>query len=361
MDVITSLVIIVMAEACFRKVVAPNELFVRYPSEDGDRWHLEQAEDRLRWMINQAKTKSDDQIRSQKGKWRFRNLDPIDDSQRVSALVMMAQQNIPRRLRIPNELHQAIHEYSDYNEIRTLFRILTSSEDRKGVLGFESYGEMHQEYPTKLDKVRYLKHFRQFRDGEEKEDNESDEDNAWFDPQTIKFGSNGDHNQFIIGINWTPVVTVPYGAYPSHDPKSINWRAIGGLKHLRYLRLDYLKLNVSMHDISSLPDSLRLMGIRRCAWTESSGNVDVSLFPPGLREFHGCECEGMTGSLNLAAPSSNLTDLRLEETEIQDVSGLHAMPPSFESLYLSGPRLNISKSDFELLILRRILFRIKNA
>ena len=167
MKVAVTLLIIVVAKACFREAVASKELFVRYPSEDGDHWHLEQTEDRLRLMINQAKTKADDQIRIQKGKWRFRNLNPIDDSQRVSALVMMAQQNISRRLRIPNELHEVIHRYADYNEIRTLFRILTSPEDRKGVLGFETHGEMHREYPTKSEKVRYLKNFRQFKDNGE--------------------------------------------------------------------------------------------------------------------------------------------------------------------------------------------------
>ena len=152
----------------------------------------------------------------------------------------------------------------------------------------------------------------------------------------------------------TPVVTVPCGVDPSHDPKAINWSAVGGLKHLRYLRLYYLKLNVSMQDISSLPDSLRLLSIRGSVWAEPSGDVDVSLFPPGLKEFRACECEGMTGLLNLAAPSSNLTDLALEQTEIQDVSGLHAMPPSFESLYLSGTRLNMIRSDFEFLIEKRV-------
>ena len=269
-------------------------------------------------------SKTGNQLCDRTGSGLFQNLDPIDDSQRVSALVMLAQQNVPNKIRIPPELQQIIHQYFDYNEIRTVFKILTSTKDRKGVLGFENYHKMHQEHPCKLAKILYLSgETMVFRRG--------------------AFGFS-DQQRFIVSIDWTPYIAMQWRGHSRHDPTTINWNAIGQLKHLQYLRLAALRLNVSMQDIKSLPDSLRSLNIAGCVWTEPEGDVDISLFPSGLRVFIGFACEGMTGILKLAAPHSNLTTLRLERTEIRDVSGIHALPRKFKSLYLSGARLNLSQS-----------------
>ena len=258
-------------------------------------------------------------IRTQSGKCRFRNLDPIDDPRKVSALVMLAQQHVTSTLCIPLELQQVIHEYSDYNEIRILFQILTSLEDRKAVLGFESYEQMHQKYPRRSAKILYLNNLR---------------DDA------VKFDGNG----FVIDVDWTPYTSDHRGADSKSDPKSIHWNAINGLKHLRSLRLRRLALNVSIKDISGLPASLRTLNIAGCVWTEPSGDVDVSLFPPGLERLYGRDSKGMTGVLHLAAPHSNLTELILWNTDIQNVSGVHTVPPLFHSLYLSRKGLRMTQS-----------------
>ena len=82
--------------------------------------------------------------------------DPVDDSQSISKLVLMAQQRLSPILRIPGVLCKEIHEYFDYNEIRTLFRMFTSPEDRLEVFGFASYEALHHVKQTKAAKVDYL-------------------------------------------------------------------------------------------------------------------------------------------------------------------------------------------------------------
>lgn len=343
------LITLLIMEYPFIQAASTKGISIRYLSEYAGRVQIEKEEDIERWMIHNRKMTTNHHIRTQRGKWRFRDLDPIEDCHKVSALVMLAQRNVSSALQIPSELQQVIHEYSDLNEIRTLFEILTLSEDKKGILGFESYEAMHQKHPTRSSKVLHLANLRD--DGEQC-DNGYNEEDSWCDPRAVKFGQD---NRFIIGINWTPIITVPIILMQcppdfSHIPKAINWKAIGALKHLRYLRFGYLKLNVSMHDIKSLPDSVQSLDIAGCVWTEPSGDVDLSLLPSGLREFNGCECEGMTGLLKFAAPHSNLTVLRLAHTLIHDVSGLNDMPPSLKTLYLSGKRLNLTEADFNFLI-----------
>lgn len=303
----------------------------------GDLIPTQQEEGRSRSrlsMINKTRTKSDDRIRT---------LNAIDDSQRVSALVMLARQNVSNEQRLPVELHHVIHQYFDYNEIRTLFQILTSSEDRKCALGFESYDQMHQEYPTRSSKISYLKTLRD--DQVEWTDDAVD---AWLYPRAIKFG---DDNQFIVHLtlNWSPIIPRQSSADSRGNPKAINWNAVSRLKHLKYLRLGYLKFTVSMQDISSLPDTLRYLDIAGCIWTEPSGDMDLSLLPRGLREFNGCKCEGMTGLLKLAAPHSNLTTLVLENTGFQNYRGLAQLPPFLYLLNLLGTQLHLTRSEFDYL------------
>ena len=85
---------------------------------------------------------------------------PIDDSKRVLALMIMAQRkdsNKTRLERIPDVLYRIVFEYSDHNEIRTLFRMFSSSEDSKCALGLERNEVMHEKYASREAKVRYLK------------------------------------------------------------------------------------------------------------------------------------------------------------------------------------------------------------
>ena len=84
---------------------------------------------------------------------------PIDDPQKRMTIFLLAQHNLISSKRIPADSYRVISDYSDYihhNEIRSLFRILPR-EDRRGVLGFDDYHQMHQRYPSRTTKVEYLK------------------------------------------------------------------------------------------------------------------------------------------------------------------------------------------------------------
>ena len=81
---------------------------------------------------------------------------PLDDPQRALVLMLMAQERIPPKERIPEELHPVICEYSDYNEILTLFRMFPSPEDKSEVFGFESYEALNRRYQSRASKKAYL-------------------------------------------------------------------------------------------------------------------------------------------------------------------------------------------------------------
>ena len=68
---------------------------------------------------------------------------PADDPLKEMRLFLLTQQNAST-LAIPNDVLHIIGEYSDYNEIKSLFRILTTSQDRQRVIGFDSYQEMNK-------------------------------------------------------------------------------------------------------------------------------------------------------------------------------------------------------------------------
>ena len=69
---------------------------------------------------------------------------------------MSQKRNDESEQRLPTVLHQIIAEYADHNDIRNLYHILRSPEDRKQVLGFTSYRAMDQQLPSKRSKIEYL-------------------------------------------------------------------------------------------------------------------------------------------------------------------------------------------------------------
>ena len=231
----------------------------------------------------------------------------VDDSHRVCARFMLAHQrhNIPK-LRIPAELYEIIHQYFDYNDIRTLFQIRTSPQDRQTVFGFTSYVKMHRYLPSRAAKVTHLKDLKGDwvigwnldSDAESDTDGETDPANG------VKFD---DQDVFIRKL-W----------FWNRGPNSVlNWEVIAKLTHLKELRIGYLDMSISMEDIRKLPQSLKVLDIRGNIWTTAAGDVDLSLLPRGLEKFVADNCQGMHGILEFDAPESNLTELSLRECNLQ--------------------------------------------
>lgn len=214
----------------------------------------------------------------------FLNPDPIDDSQRVSALFVLAQRNV-HELRIPEELHYIVFEYSDYNEIRTLFQVTLG---KRRVLGFGSYQEFHRNHPIRQSKMMYLGNCG------------------------VNFGSDGR----LIGIDWRGMVL-----------RSINWNAISGLKYLRYLYLGYVRFEVSMQGLQSLPDSMEALIIEGCIWTESY--LDTCVLPPGLIDIDTRHTQIMTRLLRPDA--RHLTPVILGHRRIRTVD-LSVLPSSMHNV-----------------------------
>lgn len=239
---------------------------------------------------------------------------PIEDARRSSALLMMAQQNMPEELVIPTDLQQEILQYSDYNEIRSLFKLFTSSDDRSGALGYEHYEQIHHRYPARADKLKYLKRLGKRRPILEIGDS--------LNP-TITFDA---QNKFIEGISISK-------HYFDESPHAINWDAVASLKHLEVLQLNHMKITVSMEDIRKLPDSVKVLEIRGNSWTNTTGNVDLRLLPQGVKVFAADHCKGMNGSLKMHAPSSNLEHLSVGNTDLcLHVEWNTEVPPSLQSL-----------------------------
>ena len=241
--------------------------------------------------------------------------DPIDDSQRVSALVMMAQQRIPQNLRIPDELHEIIHQYSDHHEIRTLFHTLNSPVDRVKVFGFQGYEAMHKRYRTKAWKVAYL--------------------SAW--ERECSFNSLGIFTKIQFDPHDVCIHTYSIWVYKNLavpvNQNGFNWDAVAELTNLKELSLMKLDIAISMDDIQKVPGSLRELGIRKNIWTTISGDVDVGLLPRGLQRFNAICCRGMNGTLKLDAPDSNLRFLGFTGTDLRlQIESSSKLPPSLKAI-----------------------------
>ena len=225
----------------------------------------------------------------------------VDESHRVCARFMLAQQrqNIPRQ-RIPAELTKIIHQYSDYNEIRTLFQILTSPEDREKVFGFTSYVQMHRYFPSRADKVAHLKTGLGIH-------------TAGYERHAANNVIFGDDDVFIQKLWFVSDVCELF----DYAPNVFNWDAICKLTQLEELKIIDVDMSISMDDIDKLPKSLKNLNIMGNLWTAQSGDVDLSMLPPGLEQFAAFDCQGMNGNLKFDAPDSNLVKLDLRRTNLQ--------------------------------------------
>lgn len=221
---------------------------------------------------------------------------PIFDARRASAFIMMAQQYIPK-LRIDEELHQIIVEFSGHNEIRALFRMFTTSQDTMNAFGFPTYEAMHQQYPMREDKVQYLTDFKHRWDGI-----------TGMLKTTIIFGLRG---RFIREIRIRKIIW-----FDEHQC-AFNWDAITEFVHLAVLELAYLKISVSFENIERLPTSLRVLNLDGNVGTSSMSDGSLHALPVGLRRFSMDNCNDMNWVLQLDAPHSNLKILKLWATNIR--------------------------------------------
>ena len=253
--------------------------------------------------------------RAQIAKTSIRDLDrnPIGNPKRSLALVMMAQRNIPSRMRIPEELHRIIRQYLDYDEIWTLFQMFTSPKDKTAVFGFESYEAMKRYLPTRAGQVAFLKSSRTRL--------ESDYHLRVFFVQRDVY------------IN--KIVITPHPGIRPEGRRTFNWNAVAQLAHLEYLDVEALNINVSMDNIRKLPDTLRELYIERNHWTTASGDVDLSLLPRGLREFVASHCQGMNGVLKLDAPYSKLRRVDMAGTDVHtQINPSTRLPPLLMGIHL---------------------------
>ena len=249
--------------------------------------------------------------------------DPIDDSKRVLALMIMAHHrnsNKTRMERIPDVLYRVIFEYSDHNEIRTLFRMFSSSEDSKCALGLESYEVMHKQYASRDAKVRYFRRLM------------NRPNNQYMHMSSNAYGRvlglRSSSIQYIWWFRtWNENISFPEIQHP------LNWQAVGELTNLRILEFRGVNIPVSMSDLQALPDSLTDLDISDNIWTTTAGDVDLSLLRRPLERFWAAGCQGMNGSLNLDAPYSNLRYLDVADTQLYlQVDPVPRLPPSLRQV-----------------------------
>ena len=241
--------------------------------------------------------------------------DPIDDSHRVSALLMIAQRRLAERMRISNDLHRVIHQYADYNEIRTLYRMFPLLRDRMRIFGFESYEAMHRRYQTRASKISYIQSLRRRSRTQEVVE--------------VTF----DQNQRFIKTLKIRRVALPFA---DNHHLAFNWDAVAELAHLTYLQLSGLGIEVSMNDIRNLPDSLKILEIRANYWMSKTaqGDVDLSLLPRELESFSASGCRGLNGTLKLDAPDSKVVSLAFSDTDLRmGVDCIIDLPPSLKRIF----------------------------
>lgn len=255
--------------------------------------------------------------------------DPIDDPKRVSALTLMAQQNLEKRLQLSQELIRIIHHYSAYNGIQALFQMFPSHKDRESILGFKSYDLMHQRYPTKPAKVSYLMELSHCQ--------------AQGECTQIDTRIMFDQKDFFIEYLQIRRIAgkVPKDTYLNGTPMAFNWDAVADLAYLEVLELDGLNIEISMDDLQKLPDSVRSIGIFDNVWTTKSGDVDLGLLPRGLEVFAASGCRGMNGTLKFDAPHSKLVEVAVKKANLHlHVDSTTQLPPSLK--YVHAPRNTLS-------------------
>lgn len=261
----------------------------------------------------------------------------------IDFLVSVSQRDSTRNS--ADSLSRLVHEFSDTDDIRTLFRTLTSAEDRKRVLGFESHHEMDERYPSQVSKVAYLKTLLRWTDGCA----ESGDDGS-----AITFD---DSDNFIVGILWDEFWNGTVQE-PERDPRDIYWPAVTKLTRLQSLSLKHLDLRIGYDDLAYLPPSLVVLDITGNSWTEASGDVDLSMLPQALKGFSADYCLGMTGSLKLAAPLSMLRSLDLMGNELEGITDLIPPPPCLTNIRLSIRPIDIPQSTLMFLKSQHIQLKL---
>lgn len=206
------------------------------------------------------------------------------DSQRVRALVIIAQQSMPNALRFSGELHQIIHQYSDHNEIRTLFPVLKSPEGRKEAFTIESYEATHRRYWFGARKAKYLKTLgiRSICDTLRGPEPHA---KMWF--------------KIILHQNNGSIQKIEVGGYlfPEEDDQAFSQDARVGQASLEALKLMYHGSDVSMIGIRKFPDTLRSLEIDSWYWSDSPDDVDLRLRPRRLQALAAANCQGRNGTL----------------------------------------------------------------
>lgn len=299
---------------------------------------IEFCETRDRHWINGDEIRARLTIKDSQGDTRpIQVTDPMEDSKRVTMLVLLAQRTGKLgdpRLRLPDVLHRVIHEYHDHNEIRALFQMFTSPVDRKAAFGFESYKAMGRRYPTRAGKVAFLKKMI-----------------------IMGCGPMG-KTELVTEIQFDQSDSFIRNIYISKslifDPDcrySLNWNAVAEIAHLQVLRLNKLGINVSLDDIKKLPDSLKTLEIMDSLWTTVPGDLDLSLLPAGLTRFNAAGCQGMNGTLKLDV-RTDLVDLIVKDTDLHlRLDSTSVLPPSLNMMHT--PR-NVEESSMEILRKSRI-------
>ena len=292
------------------KECSSTDLIIRAERAGKDGIYQEQEEDRELIKVMEEASKPIQALPSA----------PIDDPQRFFGLVMLAQQRSEfRQLRIPGEVYEIIHQYFDYNDIRTLFQMFTSPENAK-VFGFVSYEAMHWIKPLRGDKVEYLKSLSAKRLDEifhsVLHKIVFDEDDVYI--KEISIPSKRSRRCLV-----------------TRQRTAFNWKAVAKFARLRFLRVGGLKIDISMDDIQKLPESLEHLSIYGNNWISKSGDVDLNLLPRGLGVFDADGCQGMNGALLLHAPDSQLVELRMSNTGVDPKTNSDTvLPRSLSIAYL---------------------------
>ena len=233
---------------------------------------------------------------------------PLPNDQ-ATRLFIAAQQHLNEcTQRLPLEICQIIEEYSDKNELKALFRLLTTPKDRIAVIGFESYQEMHKILPLRVSKVDYLKALtRKTGPGFVFDATETSvvEIHPLIDQFVLAYLDNQDWN----------------GTHKDQHNYSnaLNWNVFHVFSHLHTVSFNGLNLQISMDDLAKLPPSLRRLDIGGNVWTQASGDIDLNQMPIGLESFRATGCLGINGSLKLFAPRSNLRTVALMNNDLYDV------------------------------------------
>ena len=216
---------------------------------------------------------------------------------KVMRLFVMSQGR-HREHRLPVEVQRIIGCFADYNDIETLFDILTSPQERKRIIGFESYDQMDRQYPSKRAKVAHLRSLR----------------------SRTPYSS---IRRFTVKGDGVSIAMIDWSAHCNQRraPRDIVWSAMRRFRNLKLLYLNDIGISISMTQLAQLPPSLKVLDIGGNVWVEPNGDLDLNLLPLGLSDFSATFCQGMNGTLKLFAPRSTLETVNVRGTNFWRVTG----------------------------------------